>query len=185
MKKLTINIGIVFWSILSLPVEASLHPHNFHQVTPELYRSAQPSSQQMQTLRQEGIRTVLNLRQVFSDKPEARGTSLILYQVAMNPAVIRRDELIKALRIIHYSVKPVLVHCWHGSDRTGLVVALYELAFYHATREEVLAELRTPGYGYHATLYPGIVRYIETVNVDALRQSVINSQSESSGEDKN
>ncbi|WP_162304250.1 dual specificity protein phosphatase family protein [Serratia sp. 3ACOL1] len=38
-------------------------PENYHQVSPELYRSSQPSAAQMQTLEQQGIKTVLSLRQ--------------------------------------------------------------------------------------------------------------------------
>lgn len=173
MRNVVAGMGLVFISVFSSSLIASVYPGNFHQVSSELYRSAQPSSQQMQFLEKKGIRTILNLRQVVSDKPEARDTSLILYQVGMNSAVLHRDELIRALRIIHYSVKPVLVHCWHGSDRTGLIVALYELVFYHATKPEVLSKLRRPGYGYHENLYPGIAKYIEQVDVGALRREVL------------
>lgn len=159
--------------LCSLSVMAADLPDNFHRVTAELYRSAQPSNIQMRALQSAGIRTVLNLRQWHSDSDEARGTSLILYHVGMNTAAFNQDDIVDALRILHRSVKPVLVHCWHGSDRTGLIVALYQLVFDHATKADVLAQLRRPEYGYHENFYPRIARYIETVNVDALRQQVL------------
>lgn len=173
MRNIICSVSIALVSLFPASSLADSYPNNFHWVMTGVYRSAQPSSEQMQTLERNGIRTVLNLRQVVSDRPEARGTSLILYHVGMNPAVIRRDELISALRILHYAVKPVLIHCWHGSDRTGLITALYELTFNHATKAEVLSELRTPGYGYHEYLYPAIATYIKQVDVEALRKDVL------------
>ncbi len=165
---------------LSSPALAQNLPDNFHRVTPELYRSSQPSAGQMSALEKYGIRTVLNLRQWHSDRDEARGTALILYHVPVNTAAFHEDQLIEALRILHRAVKPALVHCWHGSDRTGLVIALYRLVFDHATKADVLAELRDPAHGHHETFYPDIIRYIETVDVDALRQRVLEPLSLSS-----
>src|SRR5690606_31058092 len=146
--------------LCSLSALAASLPDNFHRVTAELYRSAQPSDIQMQALQSAGVRTVLNLRQWHSDSDEAQGTSLILYHVSMNTVAFTQDDIVEALRILHRSVKPVLVHCWHGSDRTGLIIALYEMVFDHASRADVLAQLRRPEYGYHENFYPRIARYI-------------------------
>jgi tyrosine-protein phosphatase SIW14 len=155
------------------PVRAENLPDNFHRVTPELYRSSQPSAGQMHRLEEYGIRTVLNLRQWHSDRDEAQGTSLILYHVPVNTAAFRETEIEAALRILHRAVKPALVHCWHGSDRTGLIIALYRLVFDRVTKADALAELRNPAHGHHEQFYPDIARYIETIDVDALRQRVL------------
>lgn len=148
-------------------------PDNFYRVTPELYRSAQPDRAQMQELQRVGIRSVLNLRQWHSDTDEAQGTGLIFYRVPMNAAAINDDDVVIALSFLHRAAKPALVHCWHGSDRTGMIVALYQLLFNHATKAEALAELRRPEYGYHQQFYPNIARYIERVNVEELRVRVL------------
>lgn len=147
-------------------------PENYHQVSPELYRSSQPSAAQMQTLEQQGIKTVLSLRQWNDDDSEARGTGLILRRVAINAAVINDDVVVRALREIRFAQKPVLVHCWHGSDRTGLVVAMYRLVFENAAKSAALAELRKPEYGYHENYYAGIARYIANVDVSQIRLRV-------------
>jgi protein tyrosine/serine phosphatase len=147
-------------------------PENYHQVSPELYRSSQPSAAQMQTLEQQGIKTVLSLRQWHDDDSEARGTGLLLRRVAINAAVINDDIVVAALREIRFALKPVLVHCWHGSDRTGLVVAMYRLVFENADKPAVLAELRKPEHGYHEKYYAGIARYIGDVDVSKIRQRV-------------
>ncbi len=167
---LTLLAGL-FISFTALAAEKL--PENFHRVTQALYRSAQPSAEGMRALEKAGVRTVLNLRQWHDDNEEAKGTSLALYRVKINTAAFKEDELVAALRILHHAEKPALVHCWHGSDRTGLVVSLYRMVFENATKTEALTELRNPAYGHHEMFYPDIARYIERVNVDALRQKVL------------
>lgn len=147
-------------------------PQNFHQVSPELYRSAQPDAAQMRTFEQRGIKTVLNLRQWNNDDSEAKGTGLVLRRVSINAAVINDEKVVSALREIRVAQKPLLVHCWHGSDRTGLVVAMYRLVFENANKPQVLAELRQPEYGYHENFYGGIAAYISRVDVNQIRQRV-------------
>lgn len=170
-----IFIILVGMATLLAPARAGNLPDNFHRVTPELYRSSQPTAGQMASLEKHGIRTVLNLRQWHSDRDEAQGTSLILYHVPVNTAAFREAEIIEALRILHRSVKPTLVHCWHGSDRTGLIIALYRLLFENANKSEVLAELHDPTHGHHEIFYPNITRYIENVDVDILRNKVLSA----------
>ncbi|AYY01452.1 tyrosine-protein phosphatase [Klebsiella aerogenes] len=181
--ELLIKKGIyscVKWLMLLISLTAGLSaaasenmPDNFYRVTPELYRSAQPIHLQMQSLDRIGIRSVLNLRQWHSDADEAKGTGLILYRVPMNAAAINNDDVVIALSFLHRAAKPALVHCWHGSDRTGMIVALYQLLFSHATKSEVLSELRRPEYGYHQQFYPDIARYIAAINVEELRARVL------------
>lgn len=166
-------VMLVGVSALPSPATAQNLPDNFHRVTPELYRSAQPNAEQMQEIEKYGIRTVLNLRQWHSDSDEAQSTALILYHVPVNTAAFHEDQLIEALRILHRAVKPALVHCWHGSDRTGLVVALYRMVFENAPKTEVLEQLRNPIYGHHEIFYPDIVRYIQNVDVDVLRNKIL------------
>lgn len=150
-------------------------PQNYHQVSADLYRSAQPDSAQMQALEQSGIKTVLNLRQWNDDGSEAKGTNLVLRRVPMNAAVINDDIVVSALREIRFAQKPMLVHCWHGSDRTGLIVAMYRLVFEHAAKADVLAELRKPEYGYHESYYGGIARYLSDVDVNRIQQRVFSA----------
>jgi protein tyrosine/serine phosphatase len=37
------------------------------------------------------------------------------------------DEIKQSLEIIKNAPKPILIHCWHGSDRTGVVAASYRI----------------------------------------------------------
>src|ERR1700690_3634581 len=49
---------------------------NFYQVTPNLYRGAQPTGAGMKQLQKLGIRTVIHLRAFHSARDEVAGTGL-------------------------------------------------------------------------------------------------------------
>lgn len=172
----TMLLAALLFGNVTVSADATV-PQNFHQVSPELYRSAQPDAAQMHTLEQRGIKTVLSLRQWNDDDSEAKGTRLVLRRVPINAAVINDEKVVSALREIRFAQKPLLVHCWHGSDRTGLVVAMYRLVFENASKADALAELRKPQYGYHEQYYAGIARYISRVDVNQLQQRVFGDNS--------
>ncbi len=146
---------------------------NFYQLTDQVYRSKQPDDEEMRTLQSMGIRSILNLREYHSDDDEARGTSLNLYHVPVAAGDIDDQFVIEALRVINLAEKPVLIHCWHGSDRTGVVSAMYRMVFQEWPREQAIDEFIHGGYGYHARFYPNIERYLETVDVAAIRRQVL------------
>lgn len=47
--------------------------------------------------------------------------------VSMNAGNFTEQQVLEALTVIAESPKPVLVHCLHGSDRTGTIVAMYRM----------------------------------------------------------
>jgi tyrosine-protein phosphatase SIW14 len=85
------------------------------------------------------------------------------------------DDLlvVKALGIIQQAEKPILIHCWHGSDRTGVISAMYRMVFQNWSREQAIDEFVNGGYGYHASFYPNIENYLQTVDVAAIRSQVM------------
>lgn len=90
----------------------------------------------------------------------------------MEAGDIREDDVVKALKIIKSAEGPVLVHCWHGSDRTGLVCASYRIIFQNWTKQAALDELINGGYGYHKSIYKNIARWIEHADVEALKKKI-------------
>ena len=152
------------------PVAAD-YVRNFYQLDEKVYRSAQPTRKGFQELQARGIRNVLNLRDYHSDEDDAQDTVLSLYRVKMEAGEITDAKVIEALRIIRKAEGPVLVHCWHGSDRTGLVSALYRIVFQGWSKEKAIDELMHGGYGYHAT-YSNIPDYISQANIEEIRKQV-------------
>ncbi len=146
---------------------------NFYKVSDELYRSQQPDDDVMPQLEAMGIHSVLDLREFHSDNGKAKGTVLKLYRVPMNAGEIDDALVEKALDVIATAPKPVLVHCWHGSDRTGVIVAMYRMVFQDWPRERAIDEFLNGGYGYHKSFYTNIERYLETVDISHFKQRLV------------
>lgn len=91
----------------------------------------------------------------------------------MNTWHIEDEDIIAALRAIRNAEKlgPVLLHCQHGADRTGVVTAMYRIVFQKWSKEKALDELQSGGFGYHA-IWANIPRYLRTVDVDKIRHAV-------------
>lgn len=141
---------------------------NWHQVDGRVYRSAQPDAAAMAAVENAGIKRVLNLRQFHDDEDEAEGTQLRLYHVPFNAAAIKDEYVVAALKIIRASDQPILIHCWHGSDRTGTIVAMYRIVEQGWSKQAAIDELRNGGYGYHS-IYGNIIEYLEAVDVERVR----------------
>ena len=147
---------------------------NLHRITPDFYRSAQPLKAGFPGLEKEiGIKTVVSLRAFHSDKTLAAGTGIKLISIPINTWAIDRRDLVRALAEIEIARKqgPVLLHCQHGADRTGLVSALYRMLYEGWTREAALDEMRNGKFGYHP-VWGNIPRFLEKVDLAALRKDV-------------
>lgn len=145
------------------------HLRNFYKLDDKVYRSAQPDKKGFRELERLGIQNVLSFREFHSDD-DAGGTALKLFRVKMDAGRIRDDQVIEALHIINSADGPVLIHCWHGSDRTGLVSAMYRIVFQNWSKEDAIDELIHGGYGYHA-LYKNIPEYIRKADVDKMKRA--------------
>jgi protein tyrosine/serine phosphatase len=146
---------------------------NFYRLNDEVYRSQQPDDEEMAELEATGFRAILNLREYHSDEDEAKGTQLKLYRVPVNAGDIDDAFVVEALRAIAQADKPILIHCWHGSDRTGVVAAMYRMVFEQWPREMAIDEFVNGGFGYHASFYPNIERYLERVDISDIRRQVM------------
>ena len=156
-------------------------PENLHRVTPTLYRSGQPRREDVAALEALGIRTVLSFRSFNSDERALRDHPGIERQrVRIDTWSINDDEVLRALIAIREAEKkgPVLVHCWHGADRTGVVIALYRMVVQGWTKDAARHEMFRGGYGYH-TLWRNIPRYLERVDVEAMREALAAAEASS------
>ncbi len=114
---------------------------------------------------------MLNLRQFHSDRQNTC-CDLELFQVGINTTNIKDHAVIKALKIINASEEPILIHCWHGSDRTGLIVALYRIVFQDWSKEAAIDEMVNGDFGHH-TIFKNLIHYIHDVDVEKLRALVL------------
>lgn len=137
------------------PVD-SQHLQNFHRIDNMLYRSAQPDEPAMRELESLGIRTVLNLRYTQTDRDKATGTQLALRHFPMLATHIDTEDLIEAVTLIRQAEPPVLVHCYHGADRTGAVIAAWRILQQGWSDKAAIDEMLHGGYGHHYLLFPNI-----------------------------
>ncbi len=150
---------------------SSVHLRNFYKIDDKVYRSAQPDRKGFQELKALGVRNVLSFRDYHSDD-DGKDSGLNLYRVKMEAGDITTAKVVEALRIIRNSEGPVLIHCWHGSDRTGLVSAMYRMVFQGWSKDEAIDELMHGGYGYHA-LYKNIPEFIRRADIEDIRKQVL------------
>ncbi|WP_226989253.1 tyrosine-protein phosphatase [Desulfuromonas sp. TF] len=145
---------------------------NFYRLDSKVYRAAQPSAVGFAELKALGISNVLNLREHHIDSGEETA-GMNLFRVPMAAGSVTTDQVIAALRIISNSDGPILIHCWHGSDRTGLVSAMYRIVFQGWEKEAAILELTDGGYGYHAFFYGNIPKLIRAADIAAIRKAVL------------
>jgi protein tyrosine/serine phosphatase len=146
---------------------------NLYQVTPTFYRSAQFNKTQIAELEKLGIRTSIDLRKFHSDSGELKGSSIKEVRVSTNTWSIGDKTIIAALTAIRRAeaIGPVLLHCQHGSDRTGLVTAMYRIVFQGWTKDAALDELLHGGFGYHS-IWKNIPEYVKNADVEKIKNAV-------------
>jgi len=143
---------------------------NLHQVTPWLYRGAQPTAAGMRQLKAMGIKTVVNLRSFNSDREELGTTGLAYEHISMKAWHPEKEDIIRFLRITTDKARaPVFVHCQHGADRTGLMCAIYRVAVEGWTKEEAIQEMTKGGFGHH-TIWTNLVRFIQDLDIDGIKK---------------
>lgn len=141
---------------------------NLFKVSVDVYRSEQPDHDAFVELSGMGVKSVLNLRTTEKDDELIGSISIKPYLVPMDAGGFTDEEVVDVLKVIANAPKPILVHCRHGSDRTGVVIAMYRIIFQNWTKKDALDELMNGGYGYH-TYYKNIPEYIQNVNVESIR----------------
>jgi len=146
---------------------------NLHRITPTLYRSAQPAEKDIPELQKLGIRKIVSFREFHSDEKILANAGITLERIPMNAWDIDDKDMVAALKALRDTERdgPVLIHCLHGADRTGIVSALYRMVFEGWSRRQAIHELRHGGYGFHP-IWVNIVHYLKHVDVEKLRREV-------------
>lgn len=157
-----------FWAI-KVPNTAL---SNLYKVDEGIYRCEQPDSNGFKNLEDLGVKSVLNLRNKHSDSLFLIDSQLNCFKVNMEAKDINDEDIISALKILKEAPKPIVVHCKHGADRTGVVIAMYRIIFQNWTKERAIAELKYGGFGFHEAL-ANIPIYLQQVNIIEIRKAVI------------
>jgi len=144
---------------------------NLYKVDHKLYRSAQPDRDGFVELYKLGIRHDLNLRQFNGDAKYLKGIDIKEYRIRVRTDIKSYEELVEAVRFIVNAKEPVLVHCRHGSDRTGTVVAGYRIAAENWSKEDALDEMMHGGYGHHK-IFENLRELLRSLDVEQFKADV-------------
>jgi protein tyrosine/serine phosphatase len=146
---------------------------NFHQVDADLYRGGRPRRSAYPKLMELGIRTIISLEEPeFAEreraaveelnqdlKPEERidFISFPIDQTEIATDAVPHEQLRDLFQQMQKARKPIFIHCYHGKDRTGAIVALYrmlrrEKSFEEATEEALHYRLSQHDVGVQNTI---------------------------------
>ncbi|MBN2713077.1 MAG: dual specificity protein phosphatase family protein [Planctomycetes bacterium] len=148
--------------------------NNFYKVSDALYRSYQPTPEGFRAIEKMGIKSVVNLRHLHSDDDELEGTTLRSFRIKCDAweGGIALSDVVKFLKIVNDpDNQPVLVHCQHGSDRTGTMCAIYRIVIEGWDKEDAIREMTEGPYGYHS-IWKSLPGFIRSLDVEKLRSEI-------------
>lgn len=144
--------GGVFWvasaQARGLPVQEGIL--NFGKVNEHLYRGAQPDGVGLQHLKKLGVKLIVNLRLAGDgwkeEAAEAAANGILYTNFPMNGAARPSDAQVQQILALFRGFKDgVFVHCQHGCDRTGMIVACYRIQHDHWSGDLALREAKHYG----------------------------------------
>ena len=150
---------------------------NLYRLDDKLFRSEQLTEKDYELLRKNNINTLINLR--FFDRNDDRQafgkTSLTLVNTPLLTWRITPQEVAQVLWQIeqHQRNGAVLVHCYHGADRTGLISAMYRVVYQNWELSEAKREMMQGPYGFHS-VWKNIEGFFTEKNINEIKQELAN-----------
>ena len=119
----------------------------FHRVAPGIYRGGQPEPEGFKWLKQQGIKTIINLRREHDEREEIEALGLNYVYLPMDA---REEVPMSTLHaflstLTNPALQPVFIHCRRGADRTGFMVAIYRVAEEGWSAKRAYSEARDNG----------------------------------------
>ena len=147
---------------------------NYHVVDGEtLYRGGQPSNEGLRALAKQGVKTIINLRASDFNKKVIEvyhRDQMRTIHIPFYPYEPQDQIMIDFLKIMKDpNFQPAFVHCFHGADRTGAVVAIYRIILQNWDKDRAIAEMKRKGlHWWHHNL----IDYIKNLDVEQIRSRI-------------
>jgi len=146
---------------------------NAYQLTENFYRGAQPTEQGYKMLADRGVKTIISFRTHKPNKQLIESLGMKSVHIPLNPALITSAQMTEFLKLVSDPEhQPVYVHCRHGSDRTGTMVAMYRMVIQKWSKKQALEELKNPQFGYHKIFFtlPSHIKMVNTTRLSGKLQ---------------
>lgn len=149
LKRLVALTGLLLIASLCLGGQRGLPPLesiiNFGRVNEHLYRGAQPDDLGIKNLKRLGVKMIINLRMpkdsLKAEQDQADASGIIYTNLPLAGVGRPTDaQVAKILAVIEASPSPVFIHCEHGCDRTGTIIACYRIKHDQWSGEAALKE---------------------------------------------
>ncbi|HSZ61946.1 MAG TPA: dual specificity protein phosphatase family protein [Terriglobales bacterium] len=138
---------------------------DFGEVTPRLFRGAQPNHAGFKALSRMGVGIVVDTRgnRTRTEGKEVRRLGMRYVAIPWHCPFPHDETFAKFLRLMRENPdKKVFVHCRLGDDRTGMMIAAYRMADEHWTADEAMREMREFGFNEaHHVICPTLASYEE------------------------
>ncbi len=139
--------------LFSLPIYAAsvTAVHNFDKVDDHVYRGGQPTDDGFRYLARLGVKVVLDLREAdqraTAEERVVKAAGMKYVNVPMTGLTPTSEaEISRILALLEdASAGPVFVHCRRGADRTGAVIAAYQIDFHHWDNSRALQDAKAHG----------------------------------------
>jgi tyrosine-protein phosphatase SIW14 len=126
---------------------------NFHTVHAGIMRGGQPTHDGYRWLANHGVKTVVSLRWgqkiIAAEREAVKSLGMEFLSIPLNYWNLPDKEIIEDfLALLDTAEKrPIYVHCFHGSDRTGLLMAIHRMARDGWTFDQAYSEMKR--FGFH------------------------------------
>ncbi len=145
--------------------------NNLYRVDATLWRSAELTDDSAYAAADAlGIHTIVNLKPGADNPGQAHAARLV--HLPVWTWHVTDAQVLEFLTLaVDPARQPLLVHCRHGSDRTGVMVAAYRMVVQGWTQEGALREMQRGGYGYHP-IWINLPHVLERLDVAGLRRQL-------------
>lgn len=166
-----------FTQELPSQAEAIAKSANLYKVEDYLFRSEQLRQADLSLIHANHIDAIISLRFFGQDDDQellqdmAENSKVALYNQPLKSwhvTPLEVAEVLHKIETLQAKNQHVLIHCYHGADRTGLIIAMHRIIHQGWSIKQAHAEMTQGGFGYHR-IWVNLENMLNPATVTAVR----------------